>query len=130
MSWVSAAPERRALRGSRHHRIQFRKDLLTFETPAPALTAASISGAEIHGRDESAGRVRTFVPNRPAHLPGDQGDDVSMQRLPRGRHAATREPSPPPQVGWRRKVGSLRNRTVPRFKFMTVAAVVFAVAAA
>jgi len=62
-----------------------------------------------------------------------------MQRLPRGRHAAIREPRPPAEAG------SRRNRTAPRFnfprfnfprfnfprfKFMTVAAVVFAVAAA
>ena len=57
-----------------------------------------------------------------------------MQRLPKGRHAAIREPRPPAEVG------SHRNRTAPRLafprlafprsKFMTVAAVVFAVAAA
>jgi hypothetical protein len=67
-----------------------------------------------------------------------------MQRLPSGRHAATREPRPPAEAG------SHRNRTAPRFKFprfeflrfgfprfgfprfrfMTVAAVVLAVAAA
>ena len=42
-----ATPEGGEFRGSRQYRIQLRKDLITFLTPAPALTAASMSGSGI-----------------------------------------------------------------------------------
>jgi hypothetical protein len=77
------------LRGSRYHRIQFRKDLITFLTPAPAVTAASMSGAGNPCSRLSCPATKEMTSGCSARLAADTLQSASLDPPPRRARGGT-----------------------------------------